>query len=90
MGLIRAVPSEGSYADVDREKRDEAVSVERAGPRRAYSTKAPQEGMVFLLWTDFSLPTDTEQQPPRVYIFRPLFSAVEVAREHLPQEATRG
>lgn len=49
MGLARAVLSEAPYADGDRQKRDEAVSVERAGPLRLYSTAAPHGGANFPL-----------------------------------------
>ena len=91
MGLTRAVLSEDPYAGGDREKQGEAVSVERAGQRRPYSTTAPHGGAVFPLWTDFSqLPSDTELQTPRFYMLGPLFSAVEVACEHLQWDARRG
>ena len=60
MGLARAVLLEDSYADEGRQKQDEAVSVERAGPRRPSSTTAPDGGAIFPLRTDFSLPGDTE------------------------------
>lgn len=40
MGLSGAVLSEDPYADGGIGKQDEAVSVERAGPRTRYSTEA--------------------------------------------------
>jgi len=75
MGVTRAVLSEDPYADGDRQKQDEAMSLERAGPRRPYSTTAPHGGAIF--------PLDTELWTPRSYMLGPLFSAVEVARERL-------
>jgi hypothetical protein len=60
MGWTRAVLSEGPYADADRQKQDEAESVERAGPPKPYSMKAPQGGAIFPVWTEFSFPSDTE------------------------------
>jgi hypothetical protein len=61
MGLTRGALSEDPYADGDRQKRDEEESVERAGPRRPYSTMAPHVGVIFPLCIDFSQPSDTER-----------------------------
>jgi len=81
MELTRAVLSEDPYADGNRQKQDEGVSLERAGPRRPYSTTAPHGGTIFSLWRDFSLPSDTELYRPRFCMRGLVFSAVEVARE---------
>jgi hypothetical protein len=40
MGLPHAALSEDPYADEDRQKQDETMSVERAGLRKPYSTTA--------------------------------------------------
>src|SRR5207249_5554413 len=81
-GLTRAVLSEDPYANGGRQKPDEAVSVERAGPRRPYSTTAPHGAAIFPLSLDFSLLGDTKLKTRRFYMHGSLFSAVEVAREH--------
>jgi hypothetical protein len=46
MELTRAVLSEGPYADGHRQKQDEAMSLERAGPPRPCSTTAPHGGAI--------------------------------------------
>ena len=48
-GWTGAVLSEDPYADGDRQKQDEAVSVERAGPRGPDATTAPHRGVIFPL-----------------------------------------
>jgi len=53
MEVTRAVLSEDPYADGDRQRQDEAASVEGAGRRRSYSTTAPDGGAIFPLGTDF-------------------------------------
>jgi hypothetical protein len=75
MGLTRVVLSEDPYANGGRQKQDGAVSAERAGPRRPYSTTTPHGGAIF------PLPSDTELYTPRFYMLGPLLSAIEVARE---------
>ena len=89
MGLTRVVSSEDPYADGDKEKQVEAMSAERAGAQRPYSTAGPHGGAVFPAWTDFFQPKDIELLLPRFYTLGPLFPAVEVACESLQQKGMR-
>ncbi len=71
MGLSGAVLTEDPYAHGGIGKQDEAVSVERAGPRTPYSTEALHRGAIFPLWVR----SHTELQISRFYMLGPPFSA---------------
>jgi hypothetical protein len=89
MRWTRVGSSEDPYANGDKEKQDEAMSVERAGARTPYSTAGSHGEAVFPPWTDFFQPKDIELLLPRFYTLGPLFPAVEVACEYLRQDDMR-